>query len=503
MASTQKEQPNITTERPPIIVVMGHIDHGKSTLLDYIRKTNVVAGEAGGITQHLSAYEVVHKDQKGVNKHITFLDTPGHEAFSAMRARGAKVADIAILVVSAEDGIKAQTLEALSAIKESKIPFIVAINKIDKPSANIEKTRNELAEKEIYTEGYGGDIPCVPISAKTGLGVPELLDMMLLVAEIAELKANPNLPAEGVVAEAHVDPKRGISATLIITNGTLKKGMCVVAGDAYAPVRAISDHTGALIEEATFSSPVRITGFSKIPAVGSSFKTASSAKSARVLIDVHCSSLAPVSPNTVVQTDVVIPLVIKADVLGTLEAIEKELAKVTHEKICWKIIQQGVGDITENDIKSASGSPDTIVLGFRVRIDDNAASLAEKLKIPVETFAIIYNITDYIEKVIKERAPKERVEESTGKIKILRVFSKAKDKQVLGGKVLEGMIATGSSIKIVRRDTEIGKGKVLELQQQKIKTNEVKEGLEFGTMIESKMEIAVGDVIEPFISVIR
>ena len=226
MASTQKEQPNITTERPPIIVVMGHIDHGKSTLLDYIRKTNVVAGEAGGITQHLSAYEVVHKDQKGVNKHITFLDTPGHEAFSAMRARGAKVADIAILVVSAEDGIKAQTLEALSAIKESKIPFIVAINKIDKPSANIEKTRNELAEKEIYTEGYGGDIPCVPISAKTGLGVPELLDMMLLVAEIAELKANPNLPAEGVVAEAHVDPKRGISATLIITNGTLKK-VCV------------------------------------------------------------------------------------------------------------------------------------------------------------------------------------------------------------------------------------------------------------------------------------
>lgn len=491
------------SERPPIIVVMGHIDHGKSTLLDYIRKTNVVASEAGGITQHLSAYEVVHKDQNGADKRITFLDTPGHEAFSAMRARGAKVADIAIIVVSAEDGIKAQTLEALAAIKTSNTPFIVAINKIDKPAANIEKTKNELVEKEIYIEGYGGDIPCVPISAKTGQGVPELLDMMLLIAEIAELKAIHDTAAEGVIIEAHVDPKRGISATLIITNGTLKKGMCVVAGDAYAPIRAISDHTGTDVAGATFSSPVRITGFDKIPSVGAIFTTVTSAKEARVLTERHLSKMPTTPTNTTAQTETMIPLVIKADVLGSLEAIEKELAKVTHEKICWKIIQRGVGDITENDIKTASGSQDTIVIGFRVRTDASATTLAEKMRIPVETFVIIYNITDYMEKVMNERAPKERVEESTGKIKVLRAFSKTKDKQVLGGKVLEGVITVGSSVKIIRRDTEIGKGKVLELQQQKIKTNEVKEGLEFGTMIESKMEIALGDIVEPFIFVIR
>lgn len=491
------------SERPPIIVVMGHIDHGKSTLLDYIRKTNVVASEAGGITQHLSAYEVAHKGKDDTNKRITFLDTPGHEAFSAMRARGAKVADIAVLVVSAEDGIKAQTLEALTAIKASNTPFIVAINKIDKPAANIERTKNELVEKEIYIEGYGGDIPCVPISAKTGQGIPELLDMMLLVAEIAELKADQSVPAEGVVIEAHVDPKRGISATLIITNGTLKKGMCVVAGDVYAPVRAISDHTGANIAEATFSSPIRITGFSKIPSVGATFTTVTSAKEARILTEEHSLKMPAVQANANTQAETIIPLVIKADVLGSLEAIEKELAKVTHEKISWKIIQQGVGDITENDIKSASGSPDTIVVGFRVRVDDNAVTLAGKFRIPVETFSIIYNITDYMEKIVTERVPKERVEESTGKVKILRAFSRTKDKQVLGGKVLEGAIAVGSSVKIIRRDTEIGKGKVLELQQQKIKTNEVREGLEFGTMIESKIEMAPGDIIEPFIFIIR
>lgn len=491
------------SERPPIIVVMGHIDHGKSTLLDYIRKTNVVASEAGGITQHLSAYEVVHKSRNGADKRITFLDTPGHEAFSAMRARGARVADIAILVVSAEDGIKAQTLEALAAIRASNTPFLVAINKIDKPTANIEKTKNDLVEKEIYIEGYGGDIPCVSISAKTGQGVSELLDMMLLVADLAELKANHDMPAEGSVIEAHVDPKRGISATLIIINGTLKKGMYIVAGDAYAPVRSISDHMGAQVAEATFSSPVRITGFSKIPAVGSSFCTIVSAKEARALAEKHLSSIPAAFANANVRIETTIPLVIKADVLGSLEAIEKELAKVTHEKICWKIIQRGVGDITENDIKSASGSPDTIVIGFRVRTDGSATALAEKLRIPVETFGVIYNITDYIERVVRERAPKERVEESTGKIKIIRAFSKMKDKQVLGGKVTEGAIAVGSSVKIIRRDTEIGKGKVLELQQQKIKTNEVKEGLEFGAMIESKIEIAPGDIIEPFIFAIR
>jgi len=279
--SKQPQEKNII-ERPPIIVVMGHIDHGKSTLLDYIRKTNVVEGESGGITQHISAYEVHHKDKNGSDHRITFLDTPGHEAFSAMRARGAVLADIAILIVSAEDGIKAQTMEAYNEIKNSKTPFIVAINKIDKPNANPEKVKNELLEKEIYLEGYGGDIPYVEISAKTGQGIPEILDMMLLIAELEELKADTSVNGQGIVIESNVDPKKGISATLVITDGTLKKGMCISAGESISPVRLIENFLGESVPEATFSSPVRITGFNSVPKVGSKFVACASKKEAEL-----------------------------------------------------------------------------------------------------------------------------------------------------------------------------------------------------------------------------
>ncbi|MCK5591056.1 MAG: GTP-binding protein, partial [Candidatus Pacebacteria bacterium] len=275
-------QDNTTVERPPIIVIMGHIDHGKSALLDYIRKSNVVEGEAGGITQHTSAYEVEHTTKEGDIKKITFLDTPGHEAFSDMRSRGAVVADIAILVVSAEDGVKTQTLEALRAIKDADIPYIIAINKIDKPGADIEKTKNSLSENEIYIEGYGGDIPVQPISAKTGEGIPEILDMMLLVAEMAELKGETGKRAEGIVIESKVDPQKGISATLVITNGKLERGMYVVAEDVVAPVRIFENFSGKTINEAQFSSPVTIIGWNKIPSVGSSFVSFSKKKDAEL-----------------------------------------------------------------------------------------------------------------------------------------------------------------------------------------------------------------------------
>ena len=271
--------------RPPIVVIMGHIDHGKSSLLDYIRKTNIVEGEAGGITQHLSAYEVTHhldqtrKDALASNR-ITFLDTPGHEAFSKMRARGAGVADIAILVVSAEDGVKEQTKEALRSIKEAGIPYIIAINKIDKPNANIERTKQNLAENEIYLEGFGGDVPFVPISAKLGTGIPDLLDMMLLVAEMENLTGDTFLPAEGIVVESNIDTKRGTSATLIITNGTLKKGMFILAEESMSPVRAIENFLGKQVSEATFSSPVQITGFDALPSVGSTFRAYANKKDA-------------------------------------------------------------------------------------------------------------------------------------------------------------------------------------------------------------------------------
>ena len=275
---TKKEQKNI--ERPPIVVVMGHIDHGKSTLLDYIRKTNIVEKEAGGITQNISAYEVNHKDEHGKDKKITFLDTPGHEAFSRMRERGASVADIAILIVSAEDGVKTQTLEALKTILESKIPYIVAINKIDRPGANVEKTKIELAENEVYLENYGGKIPVVEISAKVGTGVDELLSLILLLAEMENFTGNSNENASGSIIEANLDPRRGIEASLIIKNGTLEKGMVVVVEDATCSTKIMQNFLGKVIDEATFSSPIRLVGFSKIPKVGAKFKSFKNKKEA-------------------------------------------------------------------------------------------------------------------------------------------------------------------------------------------------------------------------------
>jgi translation initiation factor IF-2 len=254
--------------RPPVVVVLGHVDHGKSSLLDYIRKANVVAGEAGGITQHTAAYEVIHKDSANKEQKITFIDTPGHEAFSAQRKRGAALADIAILVVSAEDGVKAQTKDALSAIVASNIPYIVAINKIDLPGANVERTLGTLLENEIYVEGRGGTVPCVPISAKTGEGVPELLDMVLLLAEVNQYTGEAKKPAEGIVVESHRDPKRGISATFIIREGTLDVGQAVASSGAYAPVRAILDHAGAQIKTASMCAPVTVIGWSALPSVG-------------------------------------------------------------------------------------------------------------------------------------------------------------------------------------------------------------------------------------------
>ena len=495
--SKQPQEKNII-ERPPVIAVMGHIDHGKSKLLDYIRKSNVVEGESGGITQHISAYEVERKNADGNVKKITFLDTPGHEAFSAMRERGANIADIAILVVSAEDGVKAQTLEALQSIKDGKIPFVIAINKIDKPAANVQKTKNELVENEIYIEGMGGDIPFVPISAMTGEGVDDLLDTMLLIAEMEELKGDTNEPANGFVLESNIDPQKGVSATLIIKNGTLKKGMCISAGDAMSPVRVIENFLGKNIDEAKFSSPVSITGFNAAPETGVPFSAFAAKKDAETACDAYESQQSSITIIGNKDAAVMIPLIIKSDALGTLEAVEKELLKIKHEKVAFKIIQKGVGNVTETDTKVASGSSDIIIIGFRVKADKDATAYAEKFNMQIKTFAIIYNITDYLEEVVKERVPKELIEEATGKAKIIRVFSKAKDKQVLGAKMQEGEISLKARVTILRRDVEIGKGVILELQEQKVKKDKVSEGAEFGLMVESKMDIAEGDKIIPF-----
>lgn len=492
------------TNRPPVVVVMGHVDHGKSTLLDYIRKSNIVDGEAGGITQHISAYEVIHKDENGTDQKITFLDTPGHEAFSKMRARGAYAADIAILVVSAEDSVKAQTLEAYNTIIESKIPYIVAINKIDKANANIEKTKMDLVEKGIYLEGMGGDIPFSPISAKVGTGVPELLDMILLVAEMNNFTGDKNVGASGVIIEANRDPKRGITATCLIKNGKVQNGMFVVAGNAIVATRIMENFLGKTVKEATFSSPIRLVGFDVLPEVGSTFETFNSKKEAEKYI-LEISDLMNKKINTRNEKfeGKVIPIIIKTDVAGTIEALEKEMAKLNTPEISFKIISCGVGAISETDLKMANSDTESVVVGFTVKMDAGARDLNETLKVKVETFDIIYKLTDYLKELVEERRPRTETQEVTGAVKILKTFSATKDKQVIGGRVTEGRITLGGIVRIMRRENEIGRGKIVELQAGKIKSKEVLEGNECGMQVESKIEIAGGDVLEAFTIVIK
>lgn len=479
---------------------MGHVDHGKSTLLDYIRKTNIVETEAGGITQKISAYEVIHKGQDGKEHKITFLDTPGHAAFQTIRSRGANVADIAILVVSAEDGVRPQTIEAFGTIQKAKIPFIVAINKIDKEGANIDQTKNSLAENGVYVEGYGGNVPFVPISAKTGQGVPELLDMMILQAQLEDLKADPKKPATGVVIEDSLDKKKGISATLIIKDGTLRQGMYVATDNALSPVRIMENFLGKPIKEVTFSSPVRIIGWSELPKVGSRFVTFDSKKEAEHYIESHkkAPSQKAAAQSQEEETIPVVPIVIKASDVGGLEALQHEINKIHSDKIKVKIISSGIGDITENDVKVASGRADTIILGFNTKIEGAARAHAEKLGIMIQVFDIIYKLSEWLEKTVVERTPKMKIEEQTGLAKVLKIFSKTRDKQILGGRVEKGQLLIGAEVKIMRRDFEIGRGKVRELQKFKNRVSEVPEGQEFGTMIESKIDIAPGDKLEAF-----
>ncbi|TSD03380.1 MAG: bacterial translation initiation factor 2 (bIF-2) [Parcubacteria group bacterium Athens0714_16] len=495
-----KEEKNIT-ERPPIIVVMGHVDHGKSTLLDYIRKTNIVASEAGGITQHISAYEVAHKNKQGAEQKITFLDTPGHQAFSAMRSRGANVADMAILVVSAEDGVKTQTMEAYEAIKKADVPFVVAINKIDRPQANLNKAISDLIENGIYIEGYGGDIPYVPISAKTGEGVDKLLDIILLVSQMEELKGDNSKNAEGFVIETNVDPKKGISATLIITNGKIKNGMHIAVGESMAPVRIMEDFSGKKITEATFSSPIRITGFTKAPEIGLPFKTFESKKEAEQYAVEH-KELICKENNSGIQNQnsykTIVPVVIKADVLGSVEAIKNEISKLANEKICIRFVQTGVGSISENDVKNVGNDKNTLIIGFNVLVEDLANQIAEKFETKIKVFNIIYELTDWVKGEIERITPKIKTEEITGVAKIIRVFSKTRDKQIIGGRVDEGTLKIKESVKILRRDEEIGTGVIIELQQQRADIKEASVGTEFGAKIESKITIAQGDKIKSF-----
>jgi translation initiation factor IF-2 len=507
MKKTTPQQPTLSP-RPPVVVIMGHIDHGKSTLLGYIKKINITDKEAGGITQHLGAYEVAHPGEAGKAQSITFLDTPGHEAFSGIRSRGVTVADIAILVVSSEDGVKKQTLEALKCITESNTPYIVAMTKIDKPGANIERTKQALAENEIYIEGYGGTVPAVPISAITGEGIPALLDMIVLMAELEGLTANSQAQTQGVVLEATLDKRKGVSATLIVKEGTLSTQTFSVIDGVVSPVRMLENGQGKSITEATVSMPVKMIGLSSMPTAGAPFLAFATKKEAEKFAETHTATNIPKVAQSIDGSKIIIPVVIKADAGGSLEAIQHEFKKVADKNgkdavVVIKIVHEGIGEISETDIKAASSTPGTLILGFNVKIDPKAQSALERLEVKVEQFNIIYKLIEYLEEIITLRTPKIQVEESTGKAKILRVFSKNKDRQILGGKVQEGSITLGGDVRILRRDVEIGRGKIKELQQQKVRADEIAMGYEFGSMIECKIEIAVGDKIESFRTVTK
>ncbi|KKS33383.1 MAG: Translation initiation factor IF-2 [Parcubacteria group bacterium GW2011_GWA2_42_35] len=495
-------QPNNSNliPRPPIVVVMGHIDHGKTKLLDCVRKTKVAEGEAGGITQHIGAYEVEIK-----NKKITFIDTPGHEAFSKIRSRGARAADIAVLVVAADEGVKPQTVEAIKTIEQAQIPFLVAINKIDKPEANPEKIKKELSENNVFVEKWGGQVPAVNISAKTGEGVEELLETILLMAEMEELKADPNLPASGVIIESHLDPQRGNVATLLILNGFLKQGMFVAAGQAAAPVKIFEDFLGKKIETAGFSSPIRITGFDELPEVGVVFQSFLSKKEALQYAETKKTpspslNFGETKKETESQTtQAILPIVVKADTAGSLEAVCEQIKKLEIPEVLLNILRRGVGNINEDDVKLASASEkNPVIVGFNVGYESKTAELAEKFGVLLKIFKIIYDINDWLKEEIVKRKPVVEKEVELGKVKILKIFRVEKDREIIGGKVSSGKIIKGKEAKILRRGADIGRVKILNLERGRIKTEQAEAGDEFGALVESKTSLSPGDELEVF-----
>ena len=485
------------TPRPPIVAVMGHIDHGKSSLLDYIRKAKVTEGEVGGITQHVSAYEAEHEHEGAVRK-ITFLDTPGHEAFRALRARGAQAADVAILVVAADDGVKPQTLEAYEAIVEAGTPFVVAFTKIDKNGADIEKAKYAVLEHGIYLEGLGGSVSYVGISSKTGEGIPELLDIVLLTAEMAELTTDDSLPASGFVLESSQDPKQGMDATIILKDGTLSVGDFVVAGSAMVPVRFIENFAGSRIKTAVASQPVRVAGWSVLPPAGTPFVSTATKKEAEKVVTLPERASLRLSTLTTEEKDkTLLPLIIKADATGSIAAIKHELNKITHDRVIIRIVSEGLGAVSESDVKTAQAGGATIV-AFTVSTDGSARELAERAGVGIETFSIIYDLAERVAKLVIARAPRITEEEILGQAKILKVFSVAGVKHVLGARWESGALTLGDLVKVDRRGIPLGTMKLTNLQQVRQDVKEIHVEGEFGLQLEGKVEVAAGDTIQTY-----
>lgn len=476
--------------RPPIVVVVGHIDHGKTTILDWYRKTSTAAKESGGITQHMGAYEV----ERG-GRRFTFIDTPGHEAFPQIRVRGAAIADIGILVVAADEGVKTQTREAIAVLRDAKIPFVVALNKTDRPEANPERVKQELAKEEVLVESYGGQVPAVEVSAKTGAHMDELLETAGLVADLEGLAGDPSKRAEGVVIEAEMDPRRGIAATLLVRDGTLRKGDTIVIGRSRETVRIFENFVGKTIGEAGPSSPIRLAGLSSAPRVGDAFRTFASAEEAAAYV----AGLGPEAESAVGsdadggETRPVFTAIVKADVFGSLEALRSELAKLSGQELLIRILWSDVGDITESDVKRAAATHLVTVVGFRVRLTAGARELAQRQNIRIVTGDVIYDLLDEVKRTITELIPAETKRLDIGRVKILKFFKKENGRQIVGGRVTEGSIAKGARYDLVRMRDTVGAGAIAGLQRDRRETEEVGQGFECGIMAEGRGEIQEGD----------
>ncbi len=493
-------------ERCPVVVVMGHVDHGKTSLLDAIRKEHVTATEAGGITQHIGAYKVSIGE-----KEITFLDTPGHEAFTSMRARGASITDIAVLVVAADDGIMPQTVEAINHAKAADVPIIVAINKMDKPTANPDRVKQELTEYELVPEEWGGDVPCIPVSAVTGQGIDDLLEMITLVAEVRELKANPNRMAKGAVVEARLDKGRGPIATVLVQNGTLKVGDVLIAGMAVGRVRAMINDRGENVTEAGPSTPVEITGLAEVPAAGDIFNAVENERLARELVEQrkHTEKEKIFSTYQKVTLDNLfsqieegemkeLPIIVKADVQGSVEAVKQSLEKLSNSEVRVRVIHGAVGAISKSDVMLANAS-NAIIIGFNVRPDPVARDSAEEDGVELRLYRVIYDAIEDVEQAMKGMlAPKTR-EVELGRAEVREVYKITNVGTVAGCYVTDGKVARNALLRIVRDGIVIAEDKIDSLKRFKDDQKEVAQGYECGIGLEKFSDIKVGDIFESFI----
>ena len=505
-SADEEDSPDQLVERPPVVTIMGHVDHGKTSLLDAIRNSSVTEGEAGGITQHIGAYTVVCNGRK-----ITFIDTPGHEAFTSMRARGAQVTDIVILVVAADDGIMPQTIEAINHAKAANVPIVVAINKMDRPEADPERVKQQLTEYGLVSEEWGGDTICVPVSAKTHLNLDTLLEMVLLQADVLELKANPKRLAKGTIIEAKLDKGRGPIATVLVQNGTLKKGDTIVAGMAYGRVRAMMDDRGRVVTEAGPSMPVEVLGFNEVPDAGDILNVAEIDKLSRQVVEERRDKLkaAQLKNLSKVSLDDLfsqmaegelkdLNLIIKADVQGSVEAVRQALEKLSNDEVRVKCIHGGVGAITGSDIMFASAS-NAIVIGFNVRPDSTARTMAEREKVDVRTYRVIYNAIEDVENAMKGMFKPVYQEVELGRASVRNTFKVSGVGTIAGAYVQDGKVTRNAQVRVVRDGVVVHEGKIASLKRFKDDAREVAAGYECGIGIEGFNDVQEGDVIEAFI----